>query len=335
MKITCSPRVSVVMPTYNRHSFLLDSVRSILRQTMPDFELIIVNDGSSDEKALETLSSVESIDDDRIKIIHQNNQGPAAARNAGILCSSAPLVALMDDDDISSADRLDIQTKFMDQNLHAVAVTTLMGYMDQQGKITPHSRDEHCPYFSPRPFDLESSLEILQRVCLTATSMVRRPELVLSGAYRPWFKQTEDIDLTLRIIQNHTIALISDRVYIQRRYRSQSRVSLGGSPWDYLAAAVLSLNCRLEGSPDPIPQITVGNLLAKLGSLPGSARRYLIWGARGTLRRYIRDGSKAQFYDLWDKLYSMVKDYHDTQIFDRVKKRVYFWLARHLRLWRI
>ncbi|MBR1610079.1 MAG: glycosyltransferase family 2 protein, partial [Methanobrevibacter sp.] len=72
------PKISVILPVFNSEKFIKKSVESVLSQTLDDFELIIVNDGSTDN----TLNIINSFKDSRIKILNQSNQGPGAARNA-------------------------------------------------------------------------------------------------------------------------------------------------------------------------------------------------------------------------------------------------------------
>lgn len=103
------PSVSVVMPVFNAERFVGEAIRSILEQTFRDFELIIIDDGSTDgsEAAIRTFT------DPRIRYHHQTNQGIARALNTGISMARAPLIARQDADDISLPRRLERQVAFM------------------------------------------------------------------------------------------------------------------------------------------------------------------------------------------------------------------------------
>ncbi|MEM9588112.1 MAG: glycosyltransferase family A protein [Planctomycetota bacterium] len=105
-------RVSVVMATYNAMPYLPDAAGSILDQTLRQFELIIVNDGSTDG----TRDYLRSLDDDRVRVLEQTNQGQQAAANAGIAAAQTNLIARMDADDVSEPDRLEKQVSFLDAN---------------------------------------------------------------------------------------------------------------------------------------------------------------------------------------------------------------------------
>ena len=81
------PIISVIMPFYNDGKTIEQSVNSVLNQTFPCFELLILNDGSTDEESLENLKKVEKLDK-RIKVIHKENEGVAATRDLGVSKSS-------------------------------------------------------------------------------------------------------------------------------------------------------------------------------------------------------------------------------------------------------
>ena len=93
---------SVVIPLYNKEKYILRAVESVLAQTYKDFELIVVDDGSTDN----SLLIIQNIDDSRIKIINQLNQGVGSARNTGISNANSAWVALLDADDAWAEDHL-------------------------------------------------------------------------------------------------------------------------------------------------------------------------------------------------------------------------------------
>src|SRR5437867_12013172 len=106
-------RVSVLISTYNGEHYLGQAVRSILNQTLSDFELIIVNDGSKDSSE----SVIKSFPDPRIVYIcNSQNQGIAVAQNKGLSVARGEYVALQDHDDISLLDRLRLQVNYLDSH---------------------------------------------------------------------------------------------------------------------------------------------------------------------------------------------------------------------------
>ena len=110
------PKVSIVMATHNGIKYLEQSVSSILSQKFDNFEFIIVDDGSTDN----TLSELKKINDSRVRIIHQNNQGQTNALIKGVENTCGDLIARIDQDDYSLPNRLMRQVKFMDKHPEVV-----------------------------------------------------------------------------------------------------------------------------------------------------------------------------------------------------------------------
>lgn len=98
------PRVSVIIPNYNRSNYILEVINNLLSQTLTPYEIIVVDDGSTDD-SLEKLQSLGS----QITLISQENMGPGAARNSGLEASNGDLISFMDSDDIASLNKLESQ----------------------------------------------------------------------------------------------------------------------------------------------------------------------------------------------------------------------------------
>lgn len=124
--------ISVVMTVYNCDKYLSQAVDSILQQTWSDFELIIVDDGSTDN----SLKILEAYDDSRIRIIvSEKNYGVAHARNIGLEYCTSEYVAFMDSDDISHPDRLRMQYEFLRDNVDIDCVYAKFRQMDIDGNL--------------------------------------------------------------------------------------------------------------------------------------------------------------------------------------------------------
>ena len=104
--------ISVIIPTYNREKKLIRAIESILNQTYQDFEILVVDDGSTDR----TRDLVEEIDDRRIKYLYQENQGACVARNYGIACSKGNYIAFQDSDDLWLPEKLEKQLRIFQSN---------------------------------------------------------------------------------------------------------------------------------------------------------------------------------------------------------------------------
>jgi len=137
------PKVSIVIPTYNRAHIISRAIRSILDQTYKDFEIIIVDDGSADN----TFEVADSFQDKRIHYTKQTpNQGEAAARNAGIRLAKGKYVAFQDSDDESLPDRIEEQVKILDSTDCSVGIVySNMSRIDKNGRITTFNSPDIGP----------------------------------------------------------------------------------------------------------------------------------------------------------------------------------------------
>lgn len=123
------PKVSVIMSVYNAEKYLNEAIESILNQKFKDFELIIINDGSTDS----SLEIVQSYNDERLVLLDQKNAGNSIARNRAIQISKSNYIAILDADDISMPDRLEKQYYFIQNNPDYVVVGSNAEIIDMNG----------------------------------------------------------------------------------------------------------------------------------------------------------------------------------------------------------
>jgi len=195
---------SVIIPTYDRADRVTRAVSSVLAQTYPDFELIVVDDGSEDE----TLPALRPFLD-RIRLIrHERNLGVSAARNAGIRASRAPLVAFLDSDDRWLPEKLEVQARFFREHPDALACQTQEIWVRRGRRVNPASR-----HLKPSGDIFEPSLER----CLVSPSavMLRRSLLDEVGLFDESLPVCEDYDLWLRIACRHPIHLIDKELLVR------------------------------------------------------------------------------------------------------------------------
>ena len=126
------PKISVVIPAYNAMHYLPETLNNLLKQTYDDFEVIIVNDGSSDN--IEQWFS--QLQDQRIKLISQQNQGAGIARNTGIVNSQGEYIAFLDADDIWESTKLEKQIRILEDNSEVGLVYTWVEYVNDNGEST-------------------------------------------------------------------------------------------------------------------------------------------------------------------------------------------------------
>jgi|AGTN01.3.fsa_nt_gi Glycosyltransferases involved in cell wall biogenesis len=178
--------VSIVLPTYNRAATLRRAIDSVLRQTHRDFELIVVDDGSTDNTAL----ILSEIVDPRIRIIRQANKGPGAARNAGIRAARYELVAFQDSDDVWFDDKLERQLAAMNDDIGVVYHDVIC--VKQDGEEELLSTPESIPLNIVDRMETAGQLGIVW--CLTRKHLI---EAV--GGFDEVMAPVEDTDLLIKL----------------------------------------------------------------------------------------------------------------------------------------
>jgi len=198
------PRVSVVLPTYNRGWILEQAVESVLSQDYANLELIVVDDGSTDDTP-QLLSAFG----DRLRIIRQENQGVSAARNAGIRAATGELIALLDSDDTWLPGKVTAQVSFFRANPAALICQTEEIWIRNGMRVNPGKRHR-----KEAGMIFERSLAL----CLVSPSavMIRKSLLDEVGLFDESLPACEDYDLWLRVAWKHPIHLI-DRPLIVKR----------------------------------------------------------------------------------------------------------------------
>ena len=134
------PKISVIMPVFNAFPFLSESIQSILNQTFSEFELIILNDKSTDE-SLQIINNFKAIDNRIVLIDKEQNVGPANLRNEGINIAKGDYIALMDADDIAMPNRFEKQLTFLKNNPEIGLCGTWFTFFDAESKTIKHSVD--------------------------------------------------------------------------------------------------------------------------------------------------------------------------------------------------
>jgi len=246
------PQVSVIIPTYNRSWCLSEAIDSVLSQTFQNMELIVVDDGSTDE-----TPALLSRYGNRLRCLRQTNQGVSAARNGGIQAARGNLIALLDSDDSWQPDKLARQVAFFDNHPDAMICQTEEIWIRRGVRVNPKRRHR-----KPSGWIFEPSLAL----CLVSPSavMMRRKLLEETGGFDESLPACEDYDLWLRVSLRYPIHLIDDALVVKRgghddqlsrqhsldRYRIQSLVKIIGSEpltddQTRAASAMLREKCRI------------------------------------------------------------------------------------------
>jgi hypothetical protein len=190
--------ITVLMPAYNAARWLPEAVRSVLAQEGPSFELLIIDDGSSDE----TPALLAALRDARVRSIRQpENMGLIAALNRGLSEARGPFIARLDADDLCKPGRLAQQHATLNSDASAAMVSGFSELIAESGKHIAWSRWRFSPeaYFYLLHF----------RNCIGHSSvMFRRAAALAAGGYRPAYKRAEDFELWGRLSQRGKIVCL-------------------------------------------------------------------------------------------------------------------------------
>jgi len=183
------PKVSVIIPTYNRADMVGDAIQSVLQQTFEDFELIVVDDGSVDD----TLAVIGRYTDARLRYMYQENAGGPAARNRGWRNSIAEHILFLDSDDLLLPNAL--EALFTEASAHPNAGLVGGGYqyIDAQGTVLGQAQH----WILSEQLDLARWL--LDCPFIPSATLVRRGWLELVGGFDPAQEAAQDWDLWLRL----------------------------------------------------------------------------------------------------------------------------------------
>jgi glycosyltransferase involved in cell wall biosynthesis len=203
-KTAKKPQVSVIIPTYNRGRIIKEAVDSVLAQDYKDFELIVVDDGSTDN-----TSDVLAPYGDDIRVLFQENKGVSAARNRGIAEASGRFIAFLDSDDLWLPQKLSAQVEFFNQRPDALICQTEEVWIRNGIRINPKKRHQ-----KPSGMIFKPSLEL----CLVSPSavMIQRNLLDRVGGFDETLAACEDYDLWLRISCRLPVYLIDIPLIIKQ-----------------------------------------------------------------------------------------------------------------------
>lgn len=206
--------ISVLTAVYNGEEYLKESIESILKQTFPHFEYIIVNDGSDDK----TKEILDSITDPRVKVFHlEKNVGAANALNIGISQARGKWIALQDADDISIENRLQIQLQYIQSDSGLVAVGSLVQCIPGNDQVDQSSLKESESFFNRDNFrnDIFGSTPICN-----GTGFFLKSAYEKIGGYDPTFKIAYDTDLWTRMLEVGEISRCPEVLYKYRVHKN-------------------------------------------------------------------------------------------------------------------
>lgn len=183
------PLISVIIPAYNSETTIRETIESVLKQTFSDFELIVINDGSTDR----TLEIASSIKDARIKVFSYANAGGAVSRNRGFSHSYGEFIAFLDADDLWTPDKLEAQLEALKENPQAAVAYSWLNAIDESGKFL--RKGNHRTEIG----DIFTKLYLIPFVETGSNPLIRRQAFIDVNGFDESLTASQDYDLYLRL----------------------------------------------------------------------------------------------------------------------------------------
>jgi glycosyltransferase involved in cell wall biosynthesis len=207
-----NPAVSVLMPVYNARRYLAEAVESVLAQSFGDFELIALDDGSTDRSA--SVLHQYAARDPRVRVVSRENRGLVATLNEMIAMARGDLLARLDADDVAMPERFAVQVAYLRDHPDIICIGTRVRFIDEAGRFLHegHPAMDH---------DQIQELALKGQCPLAHTSvMMRRDPVAAVGGYRDEMEHAEDTDLWLRLGEVGRIVNLPDALV---KYRLHDR----------------------------------------------------------------------------------------------------------------
>jgi len=287
-----TPKVSVVMPSFNHERFVRTAIESVLTSTFADLEVLVTDDGSSDDSA----KIIRSIEDPRLRFeAFEVNRGACLAMNSAIRRARGKYIAVLNSDDVSLPHRILRQVEFLDEHPDVGAVFGQPLFIDAEGRplveddtfygsrfIVPNrTRGEWIRHF------------FLEGNCLCHPSvMIRRHCYEVAGLYNPAFAQLPDFDMWIRVVQHFSIHILDEplvqfRILEGGRNASAPRLDVAlRIEFEWLTILESFLHVDVSLLLDAFPEIEGPRVPA---GKPGLLAR----GARKILERLSEGGAQA------------------------------------------
>lgn len=277
------PMVSVVMSVYDQVEFVGEAIESILNQSFEDFELIVVNDGSTDGST-EVIGRCASADA-RLRVFEQQNRGLVYSLNAGCAMARGKYIARLDADDVAISSRFEQQVEFLERHPEVGVLGGGMYLLGREGSIRGKMLF---------PQDHQSIMDWLSRAqCIVHPTVMMRTEVFRSvGGYRRALSKAEDYDLWFRIAEHSQLANLPHPIIYYRVHPGQATFAKMEEEVAAEMAVRLAARRRACGDPDPLDhfeQVTP-EILPSLGITPQQYADALAVGYSHAAQYYVAAG---------------------------------------------
>lgn len=225
--IASNPLVSIVMPAYNAQKYIVEAIESVIAQSYEHWELIIVNDGSTDS----TLSLAESFNDERITVKSQDNAGVSAARNLGISLCIGKYVTFLDADDVLPKESLEVRVRYLEEHNDIDLVDGQILVKDEDMSDTLRT---YIPYYKGRMLPRLLSLD--SRVFFNVCYMFRK-NILGSVRFKEGITHAEDLLFYIELACKNNVMYdyIDKEIYCYRSGHDSTMTNLKGLENGYVA----------------------------------------------------------------------------------------------------
>lgn len=269
-----APKVTVFIPVYNRERYIGAAIDSILAQSFTDFELLVVDDGSTDG----SVALIEAYGDPRVRLERNGrNLGIPKTRNRGLELARGAYLAILDSDDAVYPDRLAKQVAFLDSHPDFAMVGSWGRAMDQSGR--PLKRIKKQPVSSD-----EVKAHLLFRCCLNNRSVMGRTAVMREHGYRNDYPRCQDYELLVRLAANHKLGNLPEILVLGRVHDQQitgQTFDLGQAKKQEIASVQLTA-LGLAHDQDDLARHAILGRMGKLDYTPDQA--FLDWTESWLLR---------------------------------------------------
>lgn len=208
-----NPIVSVIIPVYNGERYLTETIESVIAQTEVNWEIIAVNDGSSDNSQAILQEYAKKIPD-RIKVITVENGGVSRARNTAVAVARGTYVAFLDQDDLWASRKLERQVEMFSQDKNLGISFTNVMFIDEKGTVL---REDVLRFGVKHRGNIFEFL-IFENFIGISSVMLKKELYVRTGGFDPRFSLAEDYDFLLKVTQKSSIDYIDEPLLLYREH---------------------------------------------------------------------------------------------------------------------
>jgi teichuronic acid biosynthesis glycosyltransferase TuaG len=266
-----SQKVSIILPFYNAQKTIKESIESVLDQEHENFELILVNDGSTDD----SFAVVDQFKDNRIKYIFKSNAGVASARNLGIEHANGDYICFLDSDDLMTSNALTSRIRCFENDSN---VSIVGGAQVQKDWNLEHVLHKQIPAFRGLP---QNQLAILNDKCFIncGTWLIKR-SIIADNKFPEGWTHSEDLAFFFLISEDAYLDFVTDVVQIYRRHADSAMSNLEGLELGYISYINLVRNHNVS----IIPRIVLRLKSAKIMFLSFWAQNKKVRAIKSTFR---------------------------------------------------